>query len=231
MKKQTVLAMMLAAVILLSAAVPQPLAAQEQPQSNDQPDAPELPEEEQNGAGRWRNPDRMGVIFSTPSILLEIEEYQNAGIGAKAFWGDLAFRGLLGFRLSSDDNPFSMNFGTAVEYHFMPGRISPYFGGALQMEYQRRDDHIVDRVFRLDIGPLFGVEFAPIEMLSLFAEYSLAFSAAYSRARVAGTTTETWNYELATGLGNQGRIGIIVYFLDRRDRPQPNGAEADADEA
>lgn len=223
MKKQAALAMMLAGLMLVFAAVPQPLAAQDQ-QSPDQADAPELPGE--NGAAedgdetrqsRLFNPDRLGVIFSTPSILLEIDQYQNAGIGAKAFWGDLAFRGLLGFRVASDGNPFSINFGTAAEYHFLPGRISPYFGGALQLEYERHDDDIVDRVFRLDIGPLFGVEFAPIEMLSLFAEYSLNFAAAYSRAQVAGTTSETWNYELATGLGNRGRIGVVIYFLDRRD--------------
>ena len=72
------------------------------------------------------------------------------------------------------------------------------------------------RTFGVSLGPLFGVEIAPFDIVSVFAEYTLAFSAVYAETSGPMGDDQGWNYSIATGLGNRGSIGIIVYFLDRR---------------
>ncbi len=191
---------------------------------NTDPEAPQDPNDERES--RMRLPDRLGLIFNTSSILLELDEYQNAGIGLKARWEHIALRGLLGFGYESGNEEFELGFGTALEYHLIPGaEVSPYTGGRLALEYAR--DYNADVTeFKFGLGPLFGVEISPLEILSIFAEYQLQYSAAYA----SKDDDSTWNYTFATGLGNRAALGIIVYFLDRRlpaedDDEEPAAAE------
>ncbi len=177
---------------------------------NTDPEDHQDPDDERES--RMRLPDRLGLIFNTSSILLELDEYQNAGIGLKVRWERIALRGLLGFGYESGNETFDLSFGTALEYHLAPGaQVSPYVGGRLALEYER--DYNVDVTeFKFGLGPLFGVEVSPLDSLSVFAEYQLQYSATY----VSTADDSTWNYKFATGLGNRAALGIIVYFLDRR---------------
>ncbi len=170
---------------------------------------------EENGAEPERTigaPARVGLIFNLPSVLDRLDGYQGAGFGLKAFWERVALRGLLGLDYDSSQEQFELNVGATMEYHFSPGRLSPYAGGGLLYTYER-DEELETRRFETGVAAVFGLEFAPLDFLSVFAEYSLKYSGWQLRAD-DGTTT---NYSFSTQLGNQGAIGIIVYFLDRRE--------------
>jgi len=164
---------------------------------------------------RIRAPERIGVVFNTSSILLELEEYQGAGIGLKGVWEHFAGRALIGFRHSTSNETTLLNLGVAFEYHLAPGTVSPYAGAELALRYER-NTRVSPSQRSIATGPamLFGVEVAPLDILSLFAEYRLGLTVSYAEAGDDSTT----NYAFGTGLGNQGAIGLIVYFLDRRER-------------
>ncbi len=164
---------------------------------------------------RIRAPERIGVVFNTSSILLELEEYQGAGIGLKGVWEHFAGRALIGFRHSTSNETTLLDLGVALEYHPAPGAVSPYAGAEIALEYVRNAG-VSPSQRSVATGPaaLFGVEVAPLDILSLFAEYRLGLTVSYAEAGDDSTT----NYAFGTELGNQGAIGLIVYFLDRRDR-------------
>lgn len=229
MKTQTVVA---AALLWLLLVAPPALHAQTAPggaansSGTEQPDNGEQPEPDGEPRER-RTLDRLGIIFNTPSILLELDEYQSAGIGLKAFWQELAARALMALNYESGREILGFTFGGAIEYHLLPNRVSPYLGGALTLGY-RYDGWgpTTLREFELTVGPLFGVELAVLDGLSVFAEYSLRFAAAHARTSGAAGDESSWNYFLGTELGNQGSLGIVVYFLDRRNRAAPNGNDS-----
>ena len=183
-----------------------------------------VPEAEE-AEGSRRELQRIGIVFNTPSILLELEEYRSAGVGVKGVWDNIAVRGLVGLAFNTNNDLFGLAVGSALEFHRAPGLVSPYFGAELLLEYLRdKVGTSTSSSFGMSIGPLFGVEVAPFDIISIFAEYTLAFSAVYSSTSGPAGSDERWNYAIGTGLGNQGSIGIIVYFLDRRP-PDEDTAE------
>ena len=192
-------------LFLLLVATAAPLAAQQ--------------ETDDNGS-RLRAPDLLGVVFNTTSILLELDPYQEAGIGIKARWERFALRGLLGFGMESGNERREFAIGGTLEYHLSPGLVSPYAGGGLLFEYFNQD--MQPREITFGLQGVFGVELMPHEVLSFFAEYALAYRTTY----VDSDAGSTRNYRFASGLGNQGSIGIVVYFLDRRAGEQPPEDEA-----
>ena len=164
-----------------------------------------------------RTLDRIGLIFNSPSILLELDEFHGLGIGAKGFWDNLALRGLFAIDFRTNTELFGVALGTAIEFHPTPATVSPYVGGELLVDYrQDRAGPTFLKQFGITIGPLFGVEIAPWKSVSFFAEYRLAFRAAYASSGGSMDDDKRWNYSIGTELGNRGSIGIIVYFLDRR---------------
>lgn len=212
-------------LIWMMAGAMAPLHAQEQPEADE---TVEQEAEEQEPRER-RQLERLGVIFNTPNILLELDEYQRAGVGLKGFWGDLAVRGLLGLNLDTGRDRFGYTVGSALEYHVLPGRVSPYLGGGLILGWERDDmGPTTLTTFDIGIGPLFGVEFTLTEGLSVFAEYILELRAAYVDGGPMADR-DGWNYFLGTELGNQGSLGIVVYFLDHRNRRdhEPDGDQDD----
>ncbi len=197
--------LVLPTLFLLLAATAPPLAAQQENEDNE---------------SRLRAPERLGVVFNTTSILLELDPYREAGIGIKARWERLALRGLLGFGFESGTERREFAIGSTLEYHLSPGRVSPYAGGGLLFAYFNQDTRPREITFGLE--GVFGVEVMAHEILSFFAEYALA----YRTTHVDSDTGSTRNHRFASGLGNKGSIGIVVYFLDRS--PERHSPEDEA---
>ena len=166
--------------------------------------------------------DRIGVVFNAPSILLEIDRYQKAGVGLKSVWGQRALRSVVGIEATGSDS-FRGTLGTTFEYHPVAGRASPYLGGSLVLSYEKEDVGDTEWTeFGVSIGPVLGVEFTLVEGAAVFAEYTLSFDG----VRTGSGDDQTWNYLFGTRLGNQGSIGIVVYFPGFRRRTGDDEAEA-----
>ncbi len=70
----------------------------------------------------------------------------------------------------------------------------------------------------LSAGPIFGVEVYVFNFLSLFAEYSMtvSYTTTITQQSVAGIATENTDSDFGTeiGIGNNSKIGIVLYFYD-----------------
>lgn len=166
-----------------------------------------------------------GFIFNTSNIFLDIESYQ-AGFGAKAILeDDLALRFLVDGYYSSSTDTFSISLGTAVEKHFRRQRVSPYWGGFIELGFMRQfeefdsDNWTENLHFPLSAGVILGVEFFIFENVSLFAEYNLVFegsitSSTYSESGVETEYDPEFSYSIDTGIGNEAMLGIIIYLDD-----------------
>ena len=69
----------------------------------------------------------LGIIFNTNDLTLGLQSYQG-GLGAKIGWGSLYLRGLFDFTVNGSSQSFAIDGGAALEYHLIPGPISPYIG-------------------------------------------------------------------------------------------------------
>lgn len=177
---------------------------------------PALFAQEEAEGGQDKGLERLGLIFSAPSILLELDEYQGAGVGAKAAWNKWALRGLVGFQFDTAAEESSITVGTAVEYHLGQSKISPYVGAEAIFGYAYAESEDTKTTeYELGVGPLIGVEYAVAEGLSLFAEYKVGFTGIKSEVDDPAGDDSSTNYYVATELGNYGALGIVVYFLDR----------------
>jgi hypothetical protein len=163
----------------------------------------------------------VGVIFNTDNIFMDLEEYQG-GIGIKVRGEKLSFRTLFDFGFSSDT--LDLGLGFTLEYHFKPGRVSPYLGGFIGGDIIRNweevdeDNYWSITTLPLSGGGIFGVEVFMLDFLSFFVEYNLKVSysnmwTVESTAGVETTETES-NFSIETGMGNSMKIGIIIYFDD-----------------
>ena len=163
----------------------------------------------------------MGLIFNTTNILMDLDSYQG-GFGFKGSLEKYELRSMADFLFRNNPNAFAINFSFALEEHFMPGRISPYLGGILGAGFiylkTEVDANNWTQVFTfpLSLGGLLGVEVFIFEFLSLFVEYNLAASVGLNinRTSSAGviTTDFTFDYSLDLGMGNQSKIGMVIYF-------------------
>ena len=164
----------------------------------------------------------MALIFNTTDILLDVGSYQG-GIGFKIGRDKLYFRMLFDFFLSNASNAFSISLGNSLEYHFLPGRVSPYFGGYLNLGFTYLKSEISPDTWTkltsipFSLGGIFGVEVFIFDFLSIFAEYSLGFNfdILLTEQSFLGAKTKTseLNYIFNTGIGNESKIGITIYFI------------------
>ena len=165
-----------------------------------------------------------GLIFNINDILLDIESYQG-GLGVKHFVNDkFAYRGSLDFSYADSSNTLILNLGNSIEYHPIKGRVSPYLGGLLDVGLIRyktetdADNWTLVTTIPISAGPIFGVEVYVLNFLSLFAEYSMtvSYTTTITQQSVAGTVTEDTDSDFGTeiGIGNNSKIGIVLYFYD-----------------
>ncbi len=165
-----------------------------------------------------------GLIFNINDILLDIESYQG-GLGVKHFLNDkIAYRGSLDFSYTDSSDTLILNLGNSIEYHPIKGRVSPYVGGLLDIgliQYKTEtdaDNWTKVTTIPLSVGPIFGVEVYMFSFLSLFAEYSVtvSYTTTITQLSVAGTVTEDTDSDFGTeiGIGNNSKIGIVLYFYD-----------------
>lgn len=163
----------------------------------------------------------MGFIFSTPNILLDIDEY-NGGVGFKMKFPDFSLRFMGDFGYSSSTDIISFDLGASIEKPFRDGRISPYIGGGILagIENERveidADNWTTQLTIPFEASGYLGVEFFLLEFLSVFAEYEVAlrFNSIKVSESINGTVTDTsnWNWDVNTGIGNSGRLGFVIYF-------------------
>ncbi len=170
------------------------------------------------------SPLDVGLIFNIDGITLDFESYQG-GFGVKLGKDSLAFRVLLDLFVSTGNNStaFSLDVGTSFEYHLVKGALSPYFGGFLSTGYATQKEEISGdtwtllRIFPISFGPLFGIEIFPADFLSIFLEYALVFQ--YNlitiETSISGSVTRerTDEFSINTALGNNAKLGIIIYFI------------------
>jgi len=150
----------------------------------------------------------LGLIFNTSDLLLGLESYQ-AGLGAKIGWGNLCLRGLFDFTINGSSKSFALNVGTAGEYHLIPGPISPYVGVSAGGGYMTQSKVI--SVLSFSLGALAGVEVFILDFLSVFAEYALV--ADFTNTKDLPSSQNTFDYLINTRMGNNAKLGIVIYFM------------------
>jgi len=170
-----------------------------------------------------KSENHIGFIFSTDNLLMNINDY-NGGIGIKMMFPKLSARFLVDFGYSKSTGIFSTDLGFTLEKRMREGRIVPYLGGGFKAGINREkveldiDNWTKQISIPLEASANLGVEVFLLEFLSFFAEYSLAFQliAVNTKESINGTVTSdtTWTWDLSTGLGNSGRLGIIIYLDD-----------------
>jgi len=155
-----------------------------------------------------KGPNDLGIVFSMSDMLLDLQDYQG-GLGAKIGWGKYSLRGLFDFSASSGTNAFGVGLGVTAEYHLIPGPISPYIGASAGAGYLTQSN--VTSVVSFSVGALAGVEVFIADFLSVFAEYTLA--AKLSSTTDLATSQNSFDYLISTGMGNNAKLGIVIYFM------------------
>ena len=167
--------------------------------------------------------ERTGFIFDTNNILFDIEGYQG-GVGFKYRGDSLFYRTMIDFSFSSSTNKMIVGRDLALEKHLRTGKISPYWGVFFHIAYESEkfesdpDNWSKLIEYPISTGAILGVEVFLMDFLSFFVEYNLAlqFVGVTNQQSVAGVVTEstTWNYSLSTGIGNNSKLGIVIYLDD-----------------
>jgi hypothetical protein len=155
-----------------------------------------------------KGPCDLGIIFSTSDILLGLESYQQ-GLGAKIGWGKLFLRGLFDFTINGSTQSFEIDGGATLEYHLIPGPISPYIGASTSLGYAKQGN--VTSSVSFSFGALAGVEVFILDFLSVFAEYEVA--ALLSDTTETQTSQSTFDYLVNTRMGNNAMLGVVIYFM------------------
>jgi hypothetical protein len=169
-------------------------------------------------AGQEKRP--FGIIFSTGSILMEIQSYQ-AGVGIKLPGDQVDLRLGADVFAANSFNTFSVGGGIAVEKHFRPGKASPYYGGfahvgfTSQKDETDKDNWVQNSTLTASGGGILGVEFFLLENLSIFGEYALAadMSNITTKTTTDGKTEESSDFSITidTRIGNSSKIGVVIY--------------------
>lgn len=158
-------------------------------------------------------PCDLGIVFNTSDILFGLENYQG-GIGAAIGWGNLQLRGLVGLAVNGSSQAFGINAGVTVLYLLLPGPISPYLGVYAGGGYSTLAN--VSSVMSASLGAVAGVELFLFDFLSIFAEYALA--ADFSNTTDLQTSQSTFDYLINTRMGNNTKLGVIIYFMRSRTK-------------
>lgn len=167
-------------------------------------------------------------LFSTSDISLDLEGYEG-GLGLKWKYNNLALRTsahlLLDYSTDNDAGTSEQGWGlgTTFEWHFKDGRVSPYTGFGLCYDHTNEKIQVdsanwtEDIMDTLTFGPILGGEIKVLDNLSIFAEYQLGmifewptYKTTTDNDTVTEKADEGWLLDL--GLGNQGMLGLVVYF-------------------
>ena len=180
----------------------------------------------QDAGEQEKKPLNAGMIFNLNESLFDFESYQG-GVGIKLGRNAEDFRLLLDLYYSNSLNSFSGDIGIGLEYHLKEASISPYIGVSAGLGYMSskkvevNEDYTLRKDFTIYGAPIFGVEIFLFDFLSVFAEYGLKFKHnKITREQKTGsetTTEEIKSIEIKSDLGNNSKIGIVVYF-SRVDR-------------
>jgi hypothetical protein len=167
----------------------------------------------------------LGFVLNAQNLLLDIESYEG-GIGVKISKGKLVFRGAADLLINTDFNPFSITLGAALEKHFLPGPISPYWGVFAELGFTRlrteidADNWSQQLTYPLTFGALLGIEIFVFNFLSLFVEFGLPVMLGIDATdeSVAGSVTHSskFLYNVDLGLANQSMIGVVIYIMRRK---------------
>jgi hypothetical protein len=170
-----------------------------------------------------------GLIVEVPDIRLDVESYQG-GLGAKFGLRRLALRTFLDLELAPTAEAYAIGAGVALEKHFLPGPVSPYWGGVVQLGFSSLTTTIdsqnwdQDLIVPLRLGAILGVELFILEFLSIYVEYEAALvpTLTVSRSSVGGVVSSDSQLDISlqTGLGNQSMIGVVIY-LARKSKVRP----------
>ncbi len=152
-------------------------------------------------------PIDIGIIFNSPNLLLGLESYQ-AGIGLKLGLPRADLRGMVDFVYNGGASSFALQTGLAAEFHQTPEPVSFYWGGVVGAGFMTQSGGLV-RV-PLSAGLIAGVEVFPFPFVSFFVEYGLEAGATISWASPGATPTVDILADI--GMGNDARIGIVLYF-------------------
>ena len=150
----------------------------------------------------------LGIIFNTSDLLFGLESYQ-AGLGGKIGWGNLCLRGLFDIAINGSSESFAVDAGATLEYHIIPGPISPYIGASSNAGYMTQASTI--SAITISIGAVAGVEVFVFEFLSIFAEYSI--TADFITTTDLQTSQTTFDYLINTRMGNNAKLGIVIYVM------------------
>jgi len=156
----------------------------------------------------------LGIIFNTNDLVFGLQSYQ-AGLGAKIGWGSLSLRGLMDFTINGSSQSYAIDGGATLEYHLIPGPISPYIGAFVGGGYMTQTN--VTSAVSFSVGALAGVEVFIFDFLSVFAEY--AIEADFTNTTDLQTSQSTFDYLINTRMGNTAQLGVVIYF-------QRSGAKA-----
>lgn len=149
----------------------------------------------------------LGLVFNATLTPLDLQAYQ-AGLGFKMGIGSIDLRGLVDAVVSSASDSFALRLGATAEYHLTPEPYSFYIGGSCTAGYMIQTGSYSSLVASL--GAVAGIEYFPLKFLSLFAEYSLA--ADFTWTTNLATSETTFDYLIDTRMGNESKIGIVIYF-------------------
>jgi hypothetical protein len=155
-----------------------------------------------------KGPFDLGAIFNTSDLVFGLQSYQG-GLGAKIGWGKFALRGLFDFTINGSSQSYAVDLGTTVEYHFIPGPISPYLGGTVSLGYMTESN--VTSAFTCSLGAVAGIEVFVFDFLSIFAEYEVA--ADLTNSTDLQTSQSTFDYLIDTRMGNSASLGVVIYFM------------------
>jgi hypothetical protein len=165
----------------------------------------------QGGLAPKNGPNDLGLLFTAPSLLMEIQSY-NGGIGVKVGSGPLGYRLSLDVVYNSSAYSFNVNGSFAVEYHLIPGPVSPYVGGIVGIGWARQEG--MTSMVPLTAGAIAGVEVFLLDFLSVYAEYNLTADLTF----VQDLQTQNWSSSLLldSKVGNNARLGIVIYFMRQK---------------
>ena len=179
----------------------------------------------QDAGEQEKKPMNAGLIFNLNESLFGFESYQG-GLGLKLGRNNVDVRLLVDLFYSNSINSFSGDFGLGLEYHLKKASISPYLGFSAGLGYSSQkeevdEDYTLIKNVAVYGTPLFGVEIFLLDFLSVFVEYGMKFehNKTTTEQKTADETTseEIKSLVIDSGLGNNAKIGIVVYF-SRVDR-------------
>jgi hypothetical protein len=174
--------------------------------------------EEGNEAGKA--PD-IGLLYSASNLLLDLQSYEG-GVGILFQPPKQDIRLSADILYTSNSDSFEAGFGLAFLYPLLESRVQPYWGGIFHLDIvttKTGTDTDWTRTTNIPakLSLLFGTEFFLLPHVSVFAEYQLGINVdtmitSSSSGGVVGDPSADLSFEIGSGLGNNGMLGITIYL-------------------